>query len=101
MQIAYCFKSGEIEFAATEEALPEGVAVLVDNVTDLPALSDEEFRELVQVKARHGHKPGVLLVPGVPEAASGEVAVAKLYDWHAWAFPNAAPIFFTLRSGEA
>ena len=99
MQIAYCFKSGEIEFAETEEALPEGVAVLVDNVTDYPALSDAEFRELVQTKARHGYRPGVFLVPGVPEASSGEEAVAKLHEWHAWAFPNAAPIFFTLTAG--
>ncbi len=106
MQIAYCYKSGEIEFAETEETLPEGVAVLVDNVTDYPALSDAEFRELVQTKARHGYRPGVFnyrpgvfLVPGVPEAASGEEAVGKLHEWHAWAFPNAAPIFFTLTAG--
>lgn len=101
MLIAYCFKSGEIEFAETEEALPEGVAVLVDNVTDYPQLSDEELRELVQTKARHGHKPGVFLVPGVPEAASGEEAIGKLYAWHAWAFPKAAPIFFTLTTARA
>lgn len=99
MLIAYCFRSGEIEFAETEEALPEGVAVLVDNVTDYPALSDAELRELVQTKARHGHQPGVFLVPGVPEAATGEEAVGNLHAWHTWAFPNAALISFTLFTG--
>jgi hypothetical protein len=42
------------------------------------------FKDAIEVMSRHGYKPGILLVPGVPEAedqAKGLEAVDKFKSW--------------------
>lgn len=44
----------------------------------------DAFKAAIDVMSRQGYKPGVLLVPGVPEAedqAEGLKAVDKFRDW--------------------
>ncbi len=47
------------------------------------ASGNRGFREMVETRARHGRE-GVLLVPGVPEAANDEDAVAALSFFQDW-----------------
>lgn len=42
------------------------------------------MRNLFQVVGRHGYDRGVILVPGVPEAASAQDAEDALLDWLDW-----------------
>ncbi|MFH1033700.1 MAG: host nuclease inhibitor protein [Pseudomonadota bacterium] len=57
--VAYTFTDGVIQFSnrCPRGALP--IAMCTDGA---------RLREAVSAVARHGHEPGVLLVPGVPEA---------------------------------
>lgn len=57
--IAYCWASGLIQFGART---PPGAIVIARGSASL-------VRPIVETAARHGHEAGVLLVPGVPEAA--------------------------------
>ncbi|MBO9421735.1 hypothetical protein J7481_19665 [Labrenzia sp. R4_2] len=87
MRIAYCWASGEIEFAACLSAVPEGAIAFVDNETGLPGLDDEVFEQTVQIRARRAHgKEEVYLVPGVPEADDQVQAGQALRVWVDWAF---------------
>ena len=56
---SYCWSSGLIEFG---RRLPEGALLIADGPSRC-------LRSAVTVCARHGYRPGVLLVPGVPEAS--------------------------------
>lgn len=61
---AYCWRSGIIEFGPY---VPEGAITL--------AVGEEAVvRDAVDVIARHGYTPGVLLVSGVPEAEDSDAA---------------------------
>ncbi|EID6350622.1 host nuclease inhibitor protein [Salmonella enterica] len=60
---AYCWASGLIEFGHT---LPEGALPIVTG-------NEKKVRDVVEVLARHAYN-GLLLVPGIPEAASQDEA---------------------------
>lgn len=62
---AFCWKSGLIEFGPV---CPEGAIPLVTG-------EEKAVRDAVDVIARHGYQPGVLLVSGVPEAEDSDAAV--------------------------
>ena len=78
MITAYCWRSGRIEFG---QDVPEGA---------LPLITGEEnhIRKLVDVRARHAYEQGVLLVPGIPEAANDEEAYKALSRFKAWLQPK-------------
>lgn len=59
MKYAYCWRSGVIEFG---EAVPAGALEI--------GYGDAAFKARVELYARHGYEKDVLLVPGIPEAAS-------------------------------
>lgn len=87
MRIAYCWASGEIEFAASRCEVPQGAIAFVDNETGLPGLDDTVFEQTVQIRARRAHcKDEVYLVPGVPEAEDQVMAGQALRAWVEWAF---------------
>lgn len=71
MTIAYCWASGVIEFGDT---LPDGAIAIARG-------TERHVRHEMEVTARHGYQPGVLLVPGIPEAANQRHAgdALKLY----------------------
>lgn len=74
---AWCFADGIIEFGE-ECDLPDG-AILI-------ARGPRAFLSgAVGVVARHGYTPGVLLVPGVPEAENQIKASEALDKWLSWA----------------
>ncbi|EAV8524288.1 host nuclease inhibitor protein [Salmonella enterica] len=60
---AYCWASGLIEFGHT---LPEGALPIITG-------NEKKVRDVVEVLARHAYN-GLLLVPGIPEAASQDEA---------------------------
>ena len=64
---AHAWRSGLIEFRAADAPLPEGAI-------GLPHLS----REDIEAEARHAYDGTSLLVPGVPEAETGDEAVDAL-----------------------
>lgn len=72
---AYCFASGQIEFGIT---VPDGALALAKGAA-------RPLKQAVEVLARHGYEPGVLLVPGVPEARSFEEAKAAVVRFVTWA----------------
>jgi hypothetical protein len=63
----FCYRSGRIEF--TNGKTPDGALLIASG----PA---RRLKEVVGVMARHGTgaSKGVLLVPGIPEAASTDDA---------------------------
>lgn len=65
---AWAFASGQIEFGAN---LPEGALPIAYGMPT-------PVRSAVEIHARHAHDGKTLLVPGVPEAADGCVAVDAL-----------------------
>jgi len=65
---AYAWGNGVIEFG---EDVPDGALPVHEDVTD-------QVREHIEVCARHGYQPGVLLVPGVPEAKDQHDALDAL-----------------------
>jgi hypothetical protein len=77
--LAYCYRSGEIEFCATNERPPEGTIEIARS--ELLGMSGDQFRETIDVLARHGYQPGIILVPGVPEAETGEDALEALENF--------------------
>lgn len=82
MSVAVAWASGLIEIADGGRA-PEGAVVILRS-----RMSPEKLEAKVSVKARHGHEPGVLLVPGVPEALTQEEGMTALIKWRDWAFPK-------------
>ena len=71
---AWCLSDGVI-FYGTE--LPDGAIEIVRGDESL-------VRETLDVAARHGYKPGVLLVPGVPEAEDQREGLIALHEWINW-----------------
>lgn len=87
MPVAYCYQSGEIDFAPSRKELPEGtIAFLVTRG------SLENLKKRVSVKARHAYDGETLLVPGVPEAENGGAALSALHAWASCAFPKGAAL---------
>jgi len=81
--IAYCWASGQIEFGST---VPEGAIEIVRG-------SDRAVRDGMDVTARHGYEPGVLLVPGVPEAPDQKRAAKALQIFKLWLAQRERPGF--------
>lgn len=79
---AYAWASGLIEFGDTT---PDGAIQIMAFVSEGAA------REFIEPKARHGHQPGVLLVPGVPEALDGKHALEALALFRDWISGTASP----------
>lgn len=96
--IAFCFQSGEIEFAEAVEGAPDGVLVFADNVIDMPELGDAAFKAHIAVRARHAYDGETLLVPGVPEA-DGDDRLDAVMRWVAWAVPGTLPFFVVSDGG--
>ena len=63
--VAFCWRNGVIQIGTRlpAHALPIG------------RVDEQALRIAVDVLARHGYKRGVRLVPGVPEAKTGDDAV--------------------------
>jgi hypothetical protein len=79
---AYCWQSGEIQF--TSKRQPKCPAGTIPIITG-PA---KAVKRLMNLTARHGYKPGVLLVPGLPEygmIATGKTQEQTFLDWRTWA----------------
>ncbi|CAM5599123.1 hypothetical protein [Rhodanobacter lindaniclasticus] len=72
--IAYCWASGQIEFGART---PPGAIPIARG-------SARIVRAEMEVTARHGYKAGVLLVPGIPEAADQQQAGSALELFLLW-----------------
>lgn len=66
---AYCWRGGVIEFGPR---IPNG-ALPIDRGTE------RSVRGRVEPLARRAHQAGVLLVPGIPEAAN-DVAALEAYE---------------------
>lgn len=81
MAVGFCYRSGEIDVAKGKP--PEGVIAFVTSRKG-PA----RLKELIAARARHAYDGVTLLVPGIPEAADDEAALAALQSWKAWAFPG-------------
>lgn len=56
---AFCWAGGQIEFGTK---VPDGALLIARGPAKL-------LREKIDALARHGYRPGVLLVPGIPEAS--------------------------------
>lgn len=71
----FCFRNGVIGFA---RKTPPGAIQIASG----PA---RKLRQVITVCARHGYEPGVLLVPGVPEAelraTDPLVALRSFQEW--------------------
>lgn len=80
--IAYCWKSGEIEFAEENEEfeLPEGTIAFARG-------NFEDLENRLFLRARHGYD-GTYLVPGIPEEDDDGNAVDALDQWVNWAFQD-------------
>jgi hypothetical protein len=79
---AYAWASGLIEFG---DAVPGGALRI------MAFASEPAAREFIEPKARHSYEPGVLLVPGVPEALDGKHALAALALFRDWISGTASP----------
>ncbi|PTU71455.1 hypothetical protein [Chromobacterium haemolyticum] len=75
-QVAWCWASGLIEWGDQGQE-PEGGIVIARG----PKCS---LKSILNVVARHGFQHGVLLVPGVPEAADQRAASDALDQWLSW-----------------
>ena len=73
IEIAYCYRSGEIGFVLKGERVPDGAKTLAMG----PSAA---LRQAIDVVARHGYSPGVLLVPGLPEAY-GDLEAVEATVW--------------------
>lgn len=61
--IAYCWASGEIEFAAD----PEWLADVPDGSIAFARGEEADLKRRISDRARHGYEPDAFLVPGLPE----------------------------------
>lgn len=87
--IAYCWASGEIEIL--EEV--DGWAEIPEGAIEFARGEIETLRARIEVNSRHGHQPGVYLVPGLPEFddssdPTGMSRVSVLMTWVDWAFAD-------------
>lgn len=71
---AIAWRSGRIRVVAK---IPLGACHIISG-------PEGQIRRLMQATARHGHKPGVLLVPGVPEAENDHIAAAAMNRFRDW-----------------
>ncbi len=67
MARAYVDRNGLITFT-NARSIPKGMLL----IAAWP--NESKLREVVEAGARHGYEPGVLLVPGVPEAEDDSYA---------------------------
>lgn len=88
---AYCWANGVIEF--TDGKPPR------DSIWICSGPS-RQVRALMAVVARHGHKKGDLLVPGVPEAADEDAAVNALEAFIDWVSGRTNPAIIFNRPGK-
>lgn len=72
--IAYCYRGGDIYFG---ESLPNGALEIARSG------KKKLLRSSVEVLARHAWD-GRLLVPGVPEAENGDIAVDAVVKFKEW-----------------
>lgn len=77
-QVAYCWANGVIEFA---DAMPDGALQIATG-------PQRALVEAVTTVARKGHKEGVWLVPGLPEAQQQDEALDALMEWLRWCGPK-------------
>lgn len=78
MFIAYCWQSGLIEFQGELKPVPDGAIEL--------GRGGPTFVETVKTRSRHSrNKPTRYIVPGVPEAPTGDAKLAALVAWEEWA----------------
>lgn len=82
--IAYCWASGEIEFAPDEESVPTGAIAFADSSS--LGLSDGRFKQKVKIRSRQSYDGSTYLVPGIPEANDQVEAMEALSRWSVWAF---------------
>jgi hypothetical protein len=66
---AYCWASGRIGFG---RHIPEGALPIAHS------RRSKKLQELIGLHARHGYQPGMLLVPGIPEAPNQLEALEAL-----------------------
>ncbi|MCU7371582.1 hypothetical protein PEC18_12165 [Paucibacter sp. O1-1] len=71
---ALCLSDGVIFY---DRKTPDGAIEIVRGDEDL-------VRGRMDVAARHGWKPGQLLVPGVPEADDQQAGLVALQEWINW-----------------
>lgn len=71
---AIAWRSGRIQVVAK---VPLGACLIMSG-------PEHKIRRLMQATARHGYKPGVLLVPGVPEAENDHVAATAMLRFRDW-----------------
>lgn len=75
--LAACDAAGVVSFVEGS-VCPDGL------LTVYHALNMEIARDLGEVVFRHGWQPGVLLVPGIPEAETKEGALDALLAFRDW-----------------
>jgi hypothetical protein len=66
--LAVAWRSGLLEFVEGLQRMPAGAMVLAQG-------PKEEVMELIRGNARRGYEPGVLLIPGCPEAKDDGAAL--------------------------
>ncbi|MFS4437872.1 host nuclease inhibitor protein [Paracoccaceae bacterium GXU_MW_L88] len=74
MAVAYCYRSGELEFG---EDTPEGAMEIASG-------EEADLKDFLSPKVRHAHDGKTLLVPGVPEAKDDDhafLAAIAFADW--------------------
>ena len=71
---AFVYANGVIRFGAR---CGNGSVELAKTVSDSKR-ARAKFRSTLEVCARHGYKPGILLVPGVPEAKNQDDGLEAL-----------------------
>lgn len=71
MTVAYCWRSGQLEFWRT---VPDGAVLVLRG-------PDRIVREIVEPVCRLAYDNKTLLVPGVPEAETDEDALASTMEF--------------------
>jgi hypothetical protein len=79
-QVAWCWASGLIEIG---DEMPADTA-FGSGAIEIARGPKCALKPALEVKARHGHEIGVLLVPGVPEAETKKEAGDALAAWLDW-----------------
>ena len=74
MTVAYCWRSGQLEFG---RVVPEGAVLVLRG-------PDRIVREVVEPACRLAYDNKTLLVPGVPEAETDEDALASAMEFIVW-----------------
>ena len=74
MTVAYCWRSGHVEFGRT---VPDGAILIIRG-------PDELVRELVEPACRLAYDNKTLLVPGIPEADSDDAACKAAMSFICW-----------------